>query len=139
MKRRDFLASSVGAGVVLAGCSGGSGQGTDIPTVRILENRYDPRVLSVAAGTTVTWVNSDETVVPHHTVTSDPFLDDSAAWEFDEKVTENGEEVSYTFEDPGLYTYTGEIVGEDCMCGLVAVDTEYDDALPCSQIRGNRC
>jgi hypothetical protein len=35
--------------------------------------------------------------------------------------------------------YVGTNSGEDCMCGLVAVDEEYDQPLPCSPIQGGGC
>lgn len=101
---------------------------------------YDPRNLSVDVGTTVTGVNENSTVVPRHTVTSDPFLDESAAWSFDEELAEEGDEASYTFEEEGLYTYVGTAKGESCMCGVVAVgDASYDDPLPCSPVAGGGC
>lgn len=101
---------------------------------------YDPRNLSVDAGTTVTWVNENSTILPEHTVTSEPILDRSAEWSFDVTLAEEGDEASYTFEEPGLYTYVGTVKGEDCMCGVVAVgDASYDDPLPCSRIRGGGC
>jgi len=85
-------------------------------------------------------VNENSSILSKHTVTSEPFLEESAAWEFDEELEEEGEEVSYTFEEEGLYTYVGTIKGKDCMCGLVAVgDASYGDPLPCSPVAGGGC
>lgn len=141
MKRRDVLELSVLGGALLAGCtsSGDSGEESE-PVVSVSPRGYDPRNLSVDVGTTVTWRNDNSSVLPRHTVTSKPFLDESAEWDFDEELEEEGDEVSYTFEEEGLYTYVGTVKGEDCMCGVVAVgDASYDDPLPCSAVAGGGC
>ena len=63
--------------------------------VRIDNFTFGPPNLTVAAGTTVTWTNSDD--VPH-TVVSDDKLFKSKALDTDDKF-------SYTFAKPGTYTY----------------------------------
>ena len=58
-------------------------------------NDYDPYELTVKVGTTVTWVNDDET---SHTATA---IDGS----FDSGYLEKGESWSYTFDTAGEYDY----------------------------------
>ena len=141
MKRREVLSLTAGAGVALAGCLGDGNSAVDRdPTVSVSGMGYDPRNLSIDVGETVTWVNENSTILPQHTVTSKSLFDGATEWEFDERLEAEGDEVSYTFEQEGLYTYVGEIKGEDCMCGVVAVgDVSYDDPLTCSPIRGGGC
>jgi nitrite reductase (NO-forming) len=57
---------------------------------------YSVNVLTVAAGTTVTWANDDPGMM--HTVTA---VDGS----FDSGFLQDGETWSYTFEEPGEYEY----------------------------------
>lgn len=127
--------------MVLSGClRNGRSEESSSSRVSVTDRGYDPRKLSVDAGTTVTWVNENSTPLPEHTVTSKPFLEGSAEWSFDEQLEEEGDKVSYTFEEPGLYTYVGTVKGENCMCGLVGVsDASYDDPLPCSSVAGGSC
>ncbi|MCU4740064.1 plastocyanin/azurin family copper-binding protein [Halobacteria archaeon AArc-m2/3/4] len=141
MKRRELLTCSVSAGVAVAGCLGtDDGADSSAHVVSVSEHGYEPRELSVDVGATVTWVNENSTVASHHTVTSDPFLEESANWSFDEELSEEGDDVSYTFEEEGLYTYVGTIRGADCMCGLVEVGgVSHGDPLPCSPVRGGGC
>lgn len=139
MNRRDVLRLSGAAGAALTGCLGGGG-GEREPVVSVSRMGFVPQNISVETGATVTWVNENETVLPRHTVTSDPFLDRSAEWSFDAELAEEGDEASYTFEEDGLYTYVDAVSENDCRCGLVAVgDASYDDPLPCSPVVGGGC
>jgi len=52
--------------------------------------------LTIPAGTTVTWTNDEGAIA--HTTTSDDGL-------WDSNTLEPGEQFSFTFEDPGTYTY----------------------------------
>jgi plastocyanin len=65
--------------------------------VRIDNFSYQPKTLTIAVGTTVTWTNADD--IPH-TVTSrdDPPAFDSGAIDTDEKF-------SFTFKTAGTYSY----------------------------------
>jgi plastocyanin len=63
--------------------------------VKIDNFSFGPPTLTVAAGTTVTWINNDD--VPH-TVVSDDKLFKSKALDTDDKF-------SYTFTKPGTYNY----------------------------------
>lgn len=65
------------------------------PQVEIRGEEYSPSTLSVAAGTTVTWLNHDDDV---HTVTSSTDVFHSPGIETDETFT-------YTFTQPGTYEY----------------------------------
>ena len=70
---------------------------------------FGPATLTVAPGTTVTWLNGDD--IPHTVVAAD-----KAA--FRSKVLDSGERFSFTFVKPGTYAYfcsihphmTGKIV-----------------------------
>lgn len=66
-------------------------------TVSIDNFKFSPATLTVAPGTTVTWVNHDD--VPH-TATSkdDPQVFDSGTLDTDDKF-------SFTFSKPGNYAY----------------------------------
>lgn len=64
--------------------------------IAILNYKFDPEVLTVAAGTTVTWVNQDETV--HSVVSSDKRFTGSGG-------LDKGDDYSYTFTTPGSYEY----------------------------------
>ena len=62
MKRFRVGSMAVGIAWVLAGiCLGGAT--TEPATVKIENFSYEPKELTVAVGTTVTWVNEDD--VPH--------------------------------------------------------------------------
>lgn len=63
--------------------------------VKIDNFSFRPTSLTVAAGTTVTWINNDD--VPH-TVVSDDKLFKSKALDTDDKF-------SYAFTKPGTYNY----------------------------------
>ena len=67
------------------------------PAVSIDNFKFTPATLTVAAGTTVTWVNHDD--VPH-TVTSK-----GEAPVFDSGALDTDEKFSFTFSKPGSYPY----------------------------------
>jgi plastocyanin len=56
---------------------------------------FGPQVITVPAGTTVTWTNSDD--IPHTAVSTDGV--------FKSKVMDTDEKFSYTFTKPGTYPY----------------------------------
>jgi plastocyanin len=64
--------------------------------VKIDNFTFGPASLTVAAGTTVTWINKDD--VPHTVVS-----DDKAT--FKSKALDTGDQFSYTFAKPGKYQY----------------------------------
>ena len=64
-------------------------------TVEIDKMRFEPATLTIAAGTTVTWVNDDKSP---HTVTDKGRVFRSAALDTKDSFT-------YTFAAPGEFTY----------------------------------
>ena len=64
--------------------------------IAIFNYKFDPAVLTVPAGTTVTWTNKDE--VPHTVVSSDKRFTQSGG-------LDTGDHYSYTFKDVGSYEY----------------------------------
>src|SRR5580658_2747787 len=72
---------------------------TTTPSVKVvIENfSYEPKTVTISAGTSVTWVNNDD--VPHTaTEKGDKPLFDSGALDTDDKFT-------FTFSKPGTYDY----------------------------------
>ena len=77
-------------------------------TVKIDNFTFGPQMLTVPAGTTVTWTNRDD--IPHTSVSTDGA--------FKSKVLDTDEKFSYTFTKAGTYPYyctihpkmTGKIV-----------------------------
>ena len=65
------------------------------PTVKIDNFVFGPEALTVAVGTTVTWVNQDD--IPHTVVANDK--------SFKSKVLDTDERFSFTFTKPGEYGY----------------------------------
>jgi plastocyanin len=65
-------------------------------TVKIGNFNFGPTALTVRAGTTVTWVNGDDT--PHTVVAADTHT-------FRSKALDTDERFSFTFNQPGTYAY----------------------------------
>jgi len=88
-------------------------QPTSQPSVVVkIENfAFEPKVLEISAGTTVTWRNIDD--VPHTATSSDdPQTFDSGALDTDDKF-------SCTFKKPGKYSYYCKV--HPHMTGVIAV------------------
>lgn len=104
---------------------------TEAGTTVVMQDRsFTPRSVSIAPGETVTWSNAD---TYGHDVTSTKFHDDAADWDLQTDTIGSGEEVSYTFEEAGVYEYYCTIHGEESMCGAVLVgDVTLPGDLPCS-------
>src|SRR5215217_1712193 len=64
-------------------------------TVSIQDFSFSPGQITVAPGTTVTWVNKGPSA---HTTTAD-----DGTW--DSGTLQQGEDFSFTFDKPGTYTY----------------------------------
>ena len=64
-------------------------------SVKIDNFVFGPQTLTVPAGTTVTWTNSDD--IPHTSVSTDGV--------FKSKVLDTDEKFSYTFTKAGTYPY----------------------------------
>lgn len=97
------VAAAAVVGVALTGCSGGggadkaggSGPTKSTNTVAIKDFKFVPGVITVPAGTVVTWTNNDDV---EHSATSDNTG-------FDSKLFGKGKSYSYTFTKAGTYTY----------------------------------
>ncbi len=103
-KLLSLLCVVVFAGLVLAACGGGdedpaatseAQEASATTEVDISDFKYVPEAITVAAGDTVTWTNSDEAP---HTATAD----DEA---FDTGDLDLGDEGEITFDEPGSYPY----------------------------------
>jgi plastocyanin len=70
-------------------------QQTTTAEVKIDNFSFGPATLTVAAGTTVTWVNHDD--IPHTVVSTDSV--------FKSKVLDTDEKFSFTFTKAGNYPY----------------------------------
>jgi plastocyanin len=89
--------------------------GAEDGVVELRNISFDPETVTVQAGDTVTFVNSD---IVRHTVTSGPPGDPDG--EFDEDLPEQGDEAEITFDEPGTFEFhcdlhrnmTGEVVVE---------------------------
>jgi plastocyanin len=111
--------------------SGGTVRAQEDAAVDIVDFAFDPSSITIEAGGTVTWTNAGDVT---HTVTAD---DGS----FDSGDLASGDTYSFTFDEPGTYTYfceihpnmTGEIVvteaaGDDTGDDDTGDDTADDDA-----------
>jgi plastocyanin len=107
-----FLLPAVAAAAFLAAGCGGSGESSEpvaTTEVQMVKSyRFDPKVIEIAAGETVTWTNDDNFT---HTVQVDG--------QGDHKV-EQGESFSITFDTPGTYHYVCTLHSKD-MDGEVIV------------------
>ena len=89
----------------------GSGGAT---TVTINGNQLDKPTLTVGTGTTVTWVNTDQTA---NTITSNgvntdtSLLTKTGPGQFNSGPLNRGESFSFTFDTPGTYKYSSIIHG----------------------------
>src|SRR5438105_889499 len=89
---------------ILASCGGSTATGStggSLPTHATINipkaDRFEPFLLEIAAGGTVTWTNQES---DGHTVLTDP----GVTVQFKFVVPANGQ-VSYTFDKPGIYPY----------------------------------
>jgi plastocyanin len=89
------ILAAIGAGLLLH--LGGRVSAAETREVQIDNYSFSPGDLIVPAGTTVTWINHDET--PHTVVaTGDPRAFRSGGLDTDDKF-------SFTFTKPGIYSY----------------------------------
>lgn len=65
------------------------------PVITIDNFSFTPKEITVAAGTTVTWMNHDD--VPHTVISTDK--------KFRSKALDTGDQFSFTFTDVGAYPY----------------------------------
>lgn len=101
--------------VALAGARGMAGPARARPAeqagqpVRIVDFAYQPDILTVSAGTMVTWTNSGR--APHTTTA------DAGAW--DSGILSAGQSFSFTFDTPGTFTYHCDV--HPFMTGTIVV------------------
>lgn len=111
MRVRPLLASTaLLAALGAAGC-GGAEDSAPVATTEVSmakSYRFDPRVIEVQAGATVTWTNDDNFT---HTVRVDGQEDHEVG---------RGDSVSLTFDRPGTYDYVCTLHRRD-MDGTVIV------------------
>jgi plastocyanin len=109
---RKFLVPAVAAvALVAAGCAGSGESSAPVATTEVemvKSYRFDPKVIKVEVGDTVTWANEDNFT---HTV--------QVEGQEDHKVGQ-GESVSITFDTPGTYRYVCTLHSQD-MDGEVIV------------------
>jgi plastocyanin len=108
---RKFLLPAVAAAAVFAAGCGGSGTSKPVAATEVemvKSYRFDPKVIEIEAGDSVTWTNEDNFT---HTV--------QVEGQGDHKV-ERGESVSITFDTPGSYDYVCTLHSKD-MDGTVIV------------------
>src|SRR5215217_7350866 len=89
-----LAALSLVALVLFAPTAGAQGK---TMTVNIKNFAFNPPNVTVAPGTTVTWVNNDQTA--HTATATDP------AGAFDSGTLQPGQSYSFTFDKPGTYAY----------------------------------
>lgn len=136
MRRRAFVIASAGIATTLAGCGGGDdaagdGQNEDLPeeeTISLTDEGFDPRIVQIATGGSVTWENETE---ESYRVNSFQFHSESQGWSFRESL-DAGASVSHTFDTEGMYDFMEPEAGQFVMCGRVRVGSvgEGQD-LPC--------
>jgi plastocyanin len=109
---RKFLLPALAAAVVFAAGCGGSGESSEpvaTTEVQMVKSyRFDPKVIEIKAGETVTWTNEDNFT---HTVEVDGHEDHKV---------EQGESFSIAFDTPGTYHYVCTLHSKD-MDGEVIV------------------
>ena len=66
-------------------------------TVNSKNFSFNPNLLTVKIGTAVTWTNQDS--IPHQ------ILSDPSGETFKSNILQNGQNFSFTFSAPGIYTY----------------------------------
>jgi plastocyanin len=109
MRRLSWLVALCFLVVLVSGPAAGAQQQDQMAMVSIENFAFNPPNISVAPGTTVTWVNND--TVPHTTTASD------GTW--DSETLQPGESFSFTFDTPGTFPYFCEI--HPFMTGTVTV------------------
>jgi plastocyanin len=98
---RNTLAAATGS-VLLALAGGVLAQkvaATESAQITIQNFDFEPKALTVAPGTAVTWVNDDEE--PHNIVNADP----GQPRLFRSPGLDGGEKYTFTFDKPGTYRY----------------------------------
>jgi plastocyanin len=109
--RTFLLPAVVVVALIAAGCAGSEESSMPVATTEVemvKSYRFDPKVIEVEAGDTVTWTNEDNFT---HTVQVDGQEDHEVG---------KGDSVSITFDTPGTYSYVCTLHSQD-MDGEVIV------------------
>jgi plastocyanin len=109
MARGLLLVAALAA--LAAGCGGSGESSTPVATTEVTmakSYRFDPKVIEIEAGQTVTWTNEDNFT---HTVEVDGQEDREVG---------KGDSVSIKFDEPGTYPYVCTLHSRD-MDGEVVV------------------
>ena len=94
--RRRALAFAGGGALFLCTASGMAQQAA--PSQIVIDNfAFEPATLTVAAGTTVTWLNKDEE--PHTVMSADPQVS------FKSPALDTNDKFTFVFAKPGTYKY----------------------------------
>src|SRR5215212_4971559 len=113
----QLAALSLVALVLFAPTAGAQGK---TMTISIKNFAFDPSNTTVSPGTTVTWVNNDQTA---HTMTAT-----NPAGVFGSGTLQPGQSYSFKFDKPGTYTYHCEIHPD--MTGTVTVSGARPPPVP---------
>ena len=97
LKRVVLLAFFLITGAATSPTTAPATQPNGSTTVKIDNFRFDPEVVTVAVGATVTWINRDD--VPH-TVTAS-----AKPRAFASEALDTDDQFSHTFARPGTYAY----------------------------------
>jgi len=96
LQRTGFVARAMIAGTLLVAVSSGvNAQQPSNAEIKIDNFIFGPATLTVAAGTTVTWINRDD--IPHKVASTDEV--------FKSKALDTDDKFSYTFSKAGTYPY----------------------------------
>ena len=97
MGAREVIGAGSALAMVVAALVASAGP---IPAVDVQLFQFQPGVVEVRAGTTITWTNRDDIA---HTVTSgDP---EHRTGRFDQRLTGRGASTTVRFGEPGVYPY----------------------------------
>ena len=102
--RKLLLPALAVAALLAAGCGGSGGSREPVATTEVQmvkSYRFDPKVIEIRAGETVTWTNEDNFT---HTVEVDGREDHKVG---------QGESFSITFDQPGTYHYVCTLHSKD--------------------------
>ena len=91
-----FLVAACGNGQSVTTSPAQTSGSTQQAAVTIVDFAFDPADITVAAGTTVTWTNTEDGIA--HTTTSDDDVWSSGT-------LNSGDTFSHTFDQPGTFTY----------------------------------
>lgn len=130
--RRRFLLTGAG-GVAVVGGSWwlfGRPEIEQTTEVSLRDSQFHPRNIEISSGDEVTWTNDEETEADIEDIVYniESATDD---WEFEAELGE-GQDATYTFEEPGIYDLYDIVFGDDDMSGMsmrIGVDEEIEDPL----------